>query len=178
MSLSLVKVAKFTNYMSRKPPFYASKKFKKIYPLYCDTVSKKVHIGKKLRNTTQTYLNIKQLEINKSSDPNWNRHLNSAGHTKIRVKKTCFWTDQGVSGGIISHFFPVIDKETREKVERWETWVWVMLGAPDGKSTVKAFRSLKSLGRNLASIVICAKDKGRVKAMRDTFKAIKEADKQ
>ena len=72
----------------------------------------------------------------------------------------------------------MIDKETREKVERWETWVWLMLGAPDGKSTVKAFRSLKSLGRNLASIVICAKDKGRVKAMRDTFKAIKEADKQ
>lgn len=50
-----------------------------------------------------------------------------------------------------------------------------MLGAPDGESTVKAFKSLKSL---LASIVIYAKDKGGVKAMRDTFKALKEADKQ
>lgn len=53
-----------------------------------------------------------------------------------------------------------------------------MLGAPDGESTVKAFKSLKSLGRNLASIVIYAKDKGGVKAMRDIFKALKEADKQ
>lgn len=90
----------------------------KKYPLYYDTVFKKVRTGKKLGNTTQTYLNIKQLEINKSNDPNWNRHLNSGGHTKIRVKKTIFWTDQGVSCGIISHFIPGIDKETREKVEK------------------------------------------------------------
>lgn len=90
----------------------------KKYPLYYDTVFKKVHTGKKLGNTTQTYLNIKQLEINKSNDPNWNRHLNSGAHTKIRVKKTIFWTYQGVSCGIISHFIPGIDKETREKVEK------------------------------------------------------------
>ena len=130
---------------------------------------------KKLNKKAITQNLGKVSEENISNNSQLNKILKTGVvNKKLPIKKK-FWADNGHSGGIISHAIPGINVETRQEVEKWEDWAWLILGAPDGKTTVQTLKAIKKFGVNLAKMIKYAHKVGGITAVRNLRNAMKTA---
>ena len=130
---------------------------------------------KKLNKKAITQNLGKVSEENISNNSQLNKILKTGVvNKKLPIKKK-FWADNGHSDGIISHAIPGINVETRQEVEKWEDWAWLISGAPDGKTTVQTFKAIKKFGVNLAKMIKYAHKVGGITAVRNLRNTMKTA---